>query len=337
MRRTLCCRKHFREQSYPAHLLDFIQGNSRSERVDSVTQGILESRYRHHQRCEEVDTRTPELLEMIKSLKKQGLGSKRKRRGMYEKVTERQMVNLKEEGTMKLTMSCAGGNAKHLASVAEEWPIFEHLLPEIAFAGHSNSGKSTLVNAMVGVQPRTGPASTSERAGWTDQICFYQLGKRPPVLNLVDLPGYGHAIANSQQIQKWKKMTRDYMKSRMCLSRCCILVDCTRGFCGLDKALMEFLTNKCNVPWQIVLTKTDLLSYEELARSITVVETDLKQMKFVENRDYFQLLPVSASTGAGINKLWSSLTKCANMNSVSNSASKFAVREHKRAFMMRRI
>ena len=99
MRRTLCCRKHFREQRYPAHLLDFIQGNSRSERVDSVTQGILESRYRHHQRCEEVDTRTPELLEMIKSLKKQGLGSKRKRRGMYEKVTERQMVNLKEEGT----------------------------------------------------------------------------------------------------------------------------------------------------------------------------------------------------------------------------------------------
>ena len=55
------------------------------------------------------------------------------------------------------------------------------------------TGKSTLVNAMVGVLPKKGPASVSERAGWTDQICFYQLGKKPPLLVLADLPGYGHA------------------------------------------------------------------------------------------------------------------------------------------------
>ena len=72
-------------------------------------------------------------------------------------------------------MKSSGGHAVHLTSASENWPIFKHALPEIAFAGHSNSGKSTLVNALVGVLPKKGPAGISERAGWTDQICFYQV------------------------------------------------------------------------------------------------------------------------------------------------------------------
>jgi 50S ribosome-binding GTPase len=68
-----------------------------------------------------------------------------------------------------------GGFAVHVASASTNWPVFAHLLPEIAFAGHSNCGKSTLVNSMVGVMAKKGPAATSNRAGWTDQICFYQV------------------------------------------------------------------------------------------------------------------------------------------------------------------
>lgn len=68
-----------------------------------------------------------------------------------------------------------GGHGVHIASASSDWPIFQHLLPEVAFAGHSNSGKSTLVNAMIGVLPRKGPAKVSDRAGWTDQICFYKV------------------------------------------------------------------------------------------------------------------------------------------------------------------
>ena len=63
----------------------------------------------------------------------------------------------------------------HVASASTDWPVIHHLLPEIVFAGHSNCGKSTLVNSMVGVAARKGPAAISNRAGWTDQICFYQV------------------------------------------------------------------------------------------------------------------------------------------------------------------
>ena len=88
------------------------------------------------------------------------------------------------------------------------------MLPEIAFAGHSNSGKSTLVNAMAGIEPRHGPAGISDRAGWTDQICFYQIGKRPPLMTLVDLPGYGHAVASVEERRAWIEMAKDYLTSR---------------------------------------------------------------------------------------------------------------------------
>jgi GTP-binding protein len=75
--------------------------------------------------------------------------------------------------------------AVHLASAFEQWPMFEHLLPEIALAGHSNCGKSTLINALAGIEPKRGPASVSDRAGWTEKIEFYRIGKKPPILTLV--------------------------------------------------------------------------------------------------------------------------------------------------------
>jgi GTP-binding protein EngB required for normal cell division len=75
------------------------------------------------------------------------------------------------------------------------------------------------VNALVGVLPRFGPAKVSDRAGWTDQLCFYQLGKRPPVLTMVDLPGYGHAVATAQDKIAWNRMMKDYLSTRKVLSR----------------------------------------------------------------------------------------------------------------------
>lgn len=101
-----------------------------------------------------------------------------------------------------------------------------------------------MVNTISGLSPRKGPAKVSERAGWTDQICFYQLGKRPPLFILADLPGYGHAVANPAEIKIWNVMTRDYLKNREVLSLACVLVDSTRGLCAHDTSLIKFLTKR---------------------------------------------------------------------------------------------
>jgi ribosome biogenesis GTPase A len=166
-------------------LQEYMHGRKNRERRDSVNEGILLERFTHQERISKIEV-TPSQIKEIESM---GLGTKRKRNLVY-RTTSGEKTSLNRR-----TLLGAGGFAVHLASASSNFPVFKHILPEVAFAGHSNSGKSTLVNAISGLSPRTGPASVSERAGWTDQICFYQLGKRPPLLNLADLPGYGHAVA----------------------------------------------------------------------------------------------------------------------------------------------
>ncbi len=134
-----------------------LHGRARHERKDSVTMQILQDRLAHLNRCQEVQS-SPITSNETAKLMSQGFGSKARLKGTYE-----------------ARATGAGGHGQHLASVTRDWPIFQHLLPEIAFSGHSNSGKSTLVNALIGVQPRLGPANVSDRAGWTDAISFYQV------------------------------------------------------------------------------------------------------------------------------------------------------------------
>lgn len=178
----------------------------------------------------------------------------------------------------------------------------------------------------------------SDRAGWTDQICFYQVGKKPPLLILADLPGYGHAVATSEDQKAWKLMTRDYLGHRVVLSRCSILVDCTRGLCSQDTSLIRFL-NKAKIPWQIILTKCDLLSLEDLTKSIFCVERDLmttfrigtshpwdhidetavalnSEMSLYNRVDHRLVIPISSNTGAGIATLWQELFRIVKHTSV---------------------
>ena len=326
----------------PEHLRQAIHGNNRKkERMDSITPGILRDRVRHMKRIEAVEPRA----EVIASLKKQGLGSTRKKNHVFNKVSDKQISHfISENNTSKRTLTGAGGFAKHLTSASSDWPLFDHMLPEIAFAGHSNSGKSTLVNAMAGVKASSGPASVSDRAGWTDQICFYQLGKKPPVLNLADFPGYGHAVASSQEIKRWKLMTRDYIQTRIVLALCCIMVDCTRGLCGLDKRLVKFLHGE-QVPWQVILTKGDLLSPYELAQAIEIVQRDLSEVVGSRSKpEGLELLPpiipVSANTGAGVKQLWENLRNIAYRSTLEegkpDNLPEHAVREHAKGFLVRR-
>jgi len=130
-------------------------------------------------------------------------------------------------------------------------------LPEIAFAGRSNVGKSSLVNALTG---RKTLARTSNTPGRTRQINFFDLDER---LMLVDLPGYGYAEASKSEVRRWTALLGRYLQTRAVLRRVCLLIDSRHGIKDADHPLMLML-DQCGVSYQVVLTKTDKLGGEEL-------------------------------------------------------------------------
>lgn len=152
-------------ETIPEELEEFMEGRARAERIDSITKEILEERKSFSDRIKANAAQTNE--ELIARLSLDGFGTKQ--RLNFSSV----LVQHDEE---KHVIG-AGGHSLHLASACDNWPLFQHLLPEIAMAGHSNTGKSTLVNALIGVLPKKGPAKVSDRAGWTDQLCFYQVNQ----------------------------------------------------------------------------------------------------------------------------------------------------------------
>ena len=121
---------------------------------------------------------------------------------------------------------------------------------EVAFAGRSNVGKSSLLNALTGHNQL---ARTSRTPGRTQQINFFALGGK---MGLVDLPGYGYARASKRDIAAWTGLVRDYLRGRVNLRRVFILVDSRHGLKSSDEETMAML-NQAAVPYQVVLTKAD--------------------------------------------------------------------------------
>ena len=144
------------------------------------------------------------------------------------------------------------------ADAAERLPPADG--PEVAFAGRSNVGKSSLLNALTG---RRALARTSRTPGRTRQLNFFDLAGR---IRLVDLPGYGYARAPKTDIRAWTGLTLAYLKGRQTLMRVFLLVDCRRGVSDGDREVMKGLDDAA-VSWALVLTKADKLRPPALERA----------------------------------------------------------------------
>jgi GTP-binding protein len=165
-------------------------------------------------------------------------------------------------------------------------------LPEVAFAGRSNVGKSSLVNALTG---RRSLARTSSSPGHTRQINFFNLAGQ---LMLVDLPGYGFAQVSKSMKETWQDLASAYLRGRPTLKRVCLLIDSRHGVKDADRETMKNL-DAAAVSYQLVLTKTDYLKKAELPRAVAAAEAVARK----HGAAHPQVLPTSSETGFGIPEL----------------------------------
>jgi len=165
-------------------------------------------------------------------------------------------------------------------------------LPEVAFAGRSNVGKSSLVNALTG---RRSLARTSSSPGHTRQINFFNLAGR---LMLVDLPGYGFAQVSKSMKETWQDLASAYLRGRPTLKRVCLLIDSRHGVKDADRETMKNL-DAAAVSYQLVLTKTDYLKKAEVPRAVAAAEAAARK----HGAAHPQALPTSSETGFGIPEL----------------------------------
>jgi GTP-binding protein len=165
-------------------------------------------------------------------------------------------------------------------------------LPEVAFAGRSNVGKSSLINALTG---RKTLARVSHTPGRTQQVNFFDLGGR---LMLVDLPGYGYASVGRTQVGAWSALIRSYLKGRPGLRRLCLLIDGRHGLKDSDRATMDEL-DKAALSYQLILTKADEVKAETLEGRRQSIAKEIARRKAA----YPEVLVTSAFEGAGVAEL----------------------------------
>ena len=175
------------------------------------------------------------------------------------------------------------------ASVESLPPI---ALPEVAFAGRSNVGKSSLVNALTG---RSTLARVSARPGHTRQINFFDLAGR---LYLADLPGYGFAQVSKSMKESWQDLASAYLRGRPTLKRICLLIDSRHGVKDSDHETMKNL-DRAAISYQLILTKTDQLRQAEIPRAIAAAQAAARK----HGAAHPEVLPTSSETGFGIPEL----------------------------------
>ena len=164
-------------------------------------------------------------------------------------------------------------------------------LPEIAFLGRSNVGKSSLINALTG---RRGLAFTSSTPGRTQTINFYRISG---AFYFVDLPGYGYARAPVSAVLEWKSLIESYLQKRDTLKLSCLILDSRRGWMQKDLDLKRWLEYHGR-PYLVIATKFDKLNRAEQERGLRAVR-----------QEGVEPLPFSATTGRGVREIWQAIAK----------------------------
>jgi GTP-binding protein len=183
-------------------------------------------------------------------------------------------------------------------------------LPEVAFLGRSNVGKSSVINSLVG----TKLARTSSTPGRTRSINFFEIrwpGKPHPELIFADLPGYGYAKISREISQEWPKFIEPYLNERPTLALCVALVDSNVPPQPRDRQLLDFLSASGR-EILLVATKSDRLSNNQLNNSLRTL---------TEEYPAAQLLPFSAKTGAGREELWKHIRQAAQQMPAGETSS----------------
>jgi GTP-binding protein len=198
---------------------------------------------------------------------------------------------LLEAGRLLFAREC-----RFVAGAADAGSLPTESLPEVAFLGRSNVGKSSLVNALTG---RRMLARTSNTPGRTRQLNFFALGNR---LMLVDLPGYGYAEASKSAIEAWTRLVQQYLRGRAGLARVCLLIDSRHGIKDADRPVMR-LCDAAGLSYQAVMTKTDKLGPAALAAIAEAVAAELAR----HSAAHPEIHLTSAEKGRGITELRAAL------------------------------
>ena len=194
------------------------------------------------------------------------------------------------------------------ATDAAQFPVPS--LPEIAFLGRSNVGKSSVINSLVG----TKLARTSSTPGRTRSINFFEIrrpGKPRPELIFADLPGYGYAKISREISQEWPKFIEPYLNDRPTLALCIVLVDANVPPQQSDRQLLDFLSASGR-DFLLVATKSDRLSNNQLHTALRTLTQEYPAA---------HLLPFSAKTGAGCDELWKQIRQAAQQMSAAEISS----------------
>jgi GTP-binding protein len=168
------------------------------------------------------------------------------------------------------------------------------VVEEVAFAGRSNVGKSSLLNALTN---RNGLARTSNTPGRTQELNFFDVGD-PLLFRLVDMPGYGYARAPKDMVRQWRFLVNDYLRGRAVLKRALLLIDSRHGVKDVDREVMEML-DAAAVSYRLVLTKADKVKASELAEVVasTIAEARKRPAAHPE------IITTSAEKGMGLPEL----------------------------------